>query len=130
HGRDALPPCRLSPPQRPQPGVPRPLSPRAAAARAGPALPLSGDAMARGDTLIIFVRQPALGRVKRRLAAAIGAPAARRVYDRLTRQAIARLAGSTRWRTVLAVTPDGAVWRGWPRHIPRAAQGGGDLGVR
>jgi rSAM/selenodomain-associated transferase 1 len=86
--------------------------------------------MARGDTLIIFVRQPALGRVKRRLAADLGAVAARAVYDRLTRRAIARLAGSTRWRTVLAVTPDRAEWRGWPRRLRRVPQGHGDLGAR
>ncbi len=86
--------------------------------------------MARGDTLIIFVRQPALGRVKRRLAADIGMVAARGVYDRLTRRALARLAGSPRWRTVLAVTPDRADWRGWRRRLPRVPQGSGDLGIR
>ena len=85
--------------------------------------------MAR-DTLIIFVRQPALGRVKRRLGAEIGATAARRVYDALTRRAIVRLAGTRRWRTVLAVTPDRAAWRGWPRRLRRVGQGHGDLGAR
>ena len=85
--------------------------------------------MAR-DTLIIFVRQPALGRVKRRLAAEIGAGAARRVYVALTRRALARLARTRRWRTVLAVTPDGADWRAWPPHLRRVDQGQGDLGVR
>ncbi len=84
----------------------------------------------RGNTLIIFVRQPALGRVKRRLAADIGAVPARRVYAVLTRQAIARLGAAPQWRTVLAVTPDGAVWRGWPRGLTRVPQGGGDLGPR
>jgi len=86
--------------------------------------------MARRDTLIIFVRQPALGRVKRRLAAEIGAVEARRVYDLVARRMIARLAGGRRWRTVLAVTPDGADWRVWPRRLARVPQGGGDLGQR
>ena len=85
--------------------------------------------MAR-DTLIIFLRQPALGRVKRRLAGVIGAAAARGVYLALMRRTIARLAGAPRWRTVLAVTPDRADWRGWPRRLPRVGQGGGDLGRR
>jgi rSAM/selenodomain-associated transferase 1 len=86
--------------------------------------------LARGDTLIVFVREPALGRVKRRLAAELGAVAARRVYVALSRAAIARLAGTTRWRTVLAVTPDRAAWRGWPRRLARLPQGHGDLGAR
>jgi glycosyltransferase A (GT-A) superfamily protein (DUF2064 family) len=43
---------------------------------------------------------------------------------------IARLASGRRWRTVLAVTPDGAGWRAWPRGLARVPQGGGDLGQR
>ncbi len=45
---------------------------------------------------------------------------------------IARLARDRRWRTVLAVTPDaeGLRSRVWPGQIPRAPQGGGDLGRR
>ncbi|MBV8167150.1 MAG: TIGR04282 family arsenosugar biosynthesis glycosyltransferase [Alphaproteobacteria bacterium] len=85
--------------------------------------------MARGDTLVIFARQPALGRVKRRLARDIGAGAARRVYDALTRRALAQLGRDRRWRTVLAVTPDGARWRAWGR-TSRVPQGHGDLGMR
>lgn len=84
--------------------------------------------MRRRDTLIIFVRHPALGRVKRRLAASIGDAAARRVYLALMRRTIARLAGAPHWRTVLAVTPDHG--RGWPRRLARVPQGHGDLGVR
>ncbi len=86
--------------------------------------------MRRRDTLIVFVRQPALGRVKRRLAADLGAVAARRIYAGLTRRALGRLAGAPTWRTVLAVTPDRARWRGWPRRVARVGQGGGDLGTR
>jgi rSAM/selenodomain-associated transferase 1 len=86
--------------------------------------------MRRRDTLIVFVRQPALGRVKRRLAADLGAVAARRVYTALTRRALRRLAGAPAWRTVLAVTPDGARWRGWPRALACCPQGSGDLGRR
>ena len=82
------------------------------------------------DTLIIFMRQPALGRVKRRLAATVGAGEARRVYDALGRRAITRLAAIPRWRTVLAVTPDHADWRAWPRRLRRIDQGTGDLGIR
>jgi len=86
--------------------------------------------MARRDTLIVFVRQPALGRVKRRLAAELGTVAARRIYDGLARDLIRRLGRAPRWRTVLAVTPDGAAWRGWPRRLARMPQGSGDLGDR
>src|SRR5258706_167732 len=83
----------------------------------------------RGNTLIIFVRQSALGRVKRRLACDIGASAARRVYDALTCRALARLGRDRRWRTVLAVTPAGARWRAWG-DVARGPQGPGALGRR
>jgi rSAM/selenodomain-associated transferase 1 len=79
--------------------------------------------------LIIFVRQPALGRVKRRLARDLGMVVARRVYDALTRRALARVGRDARWRTVLAVTPDGGRWRAWGG-VPRVPQGHGDLGAR
>jgi glycosyltransferase A (GT-A) superfamily protein (DUF2064 family) len=43
-----------------------------------------------------------------------------------------RLGRDPRWRTVLAVTPDGAARRGtrWPAGLPRHAQGRGNLGTR
>lgn len=83
-------------------------------------------------TLVVFARAPALGRVKSRLAHGIGAAAALEFYRGALRQLMKRVANDRRWRTVIAVTPDAAVARGrlWPACGRRAAQGGGDLGVR
>lgn len=83
-------------------------------------------------TLIIFARAPRLGTVKRRLARGVGAMAALR-FHRGQLFALARGVGrDRRWRTELAVTPDGTARRGarWPAAIARRAQGGGDLGAR
>lgn len=82
--------------------------------------------------LVVFVRTPQVGRVKTRLAADIGAVAAAAFQRHATRAQLRRLAGDRRWRTVLAVTPDGdsARPRLWPRGCARMAQGGGDLGAR
>lgn len=83
-------------------------------------------------TLIVFVRAPAIGAVKRRLAAGIGALAARRFYVATTRWLLARVAGDARWKTLLAVTPDTYALHGrfWPARLPRFPQGDGDLGRR
>lgn len=80
-------------------------------------------------TLILFAKAPRFGAVKSRLAKAIGPVEALRFHraqlDRLTRT----LGRDRRWRTVLAVTPDGA--RGpWTGGLPVIGQGRGDLGMR
>jgi len=85
--------------------------------------------MRHRDTLILFIKQPRLGTVKTRLARDLGAVTARQVYARLLGSTLQRLARDRRWRTVLAVTPDGARWRDW-RGLPRVEQGTGDLGAR
>lgn len=86
----------------------------------------------RPPVLIVFARAPALGAVKRRLAAGIGDAAARGFYVATTRGLLRRVGGVRRWRTVLAVTPDRAARRDrhWPAAIPRLRQGSGDLGGR
>lgn len=89
----------------------------------------------RRPVLVIFLRAPQRGAVKRRLAAGIGAAAAFRFYDAESRALVRRLAADRRWRTVLAATPDGLARRGrfWPPTRPRwarGAQGRGDLGRR
>lgn len=83
-------------------------------------------------TLVIFVKEPRPGRVKTRLARGIGPIAAAWWFRHQSAQLVARLAHDARWRTVLAVTPDteGLRSRVWPARIPRAPQGGGDLGRR
>ncbi len=81
------------------------------------------------DTLYVFARAPRLGTVKRRLAAGIGRRAALCFYRAMLDRTLRRLAAERRFRTVLAVTPDGA--RGpWSRGLARVAQGRGDLGQR
>jgi uncharacterized protein len=82
--------------------------------------------------LVIFAKVPALGRVKRRLAADIGALAALRFQRASTARLLRRLARDGRWVCWLALTPDGAASgpRFWRAPTPRIAQGGGDLGRR
>ena len=82
--------------------------------------------------LVLFLRAPQRGAIKRRLARGIGDSAAHRFYRDTTRDLIHRLATDHRWRTVLAVTPDRFAYRArfWPARLPRMAQGQGDLGRR
>jgi len=83
------------------------------------------------QTLVVMVKEPRPGRVKTRLGRDIGMiPAAwwfRHQSARLLREVSDR-----RWQTVLAVSPDraGRKSRVWPGHLPRLAQGPGDLGAR
>jgi uncharacterized protein len=81
--------------------------------------------------LVIMAKVPVMGRVKTRLAAEVGATQAVRFY-RATLTAVAvRLGRDPRWHTSLAVAPDtGIASPALPRHVPRVAQGGGDLGSR
>ena len=77
----------------------------------------------------VFARAPRLGTVKRRLAAGIGARAALSWYRATLGATLRRLGPDRRFRTVLAITPDGA--RGpWRRRLPAVPQGRGDLGAR
>jgi uncharacterized protein len=80
--------------------------------------------------LVIMVKAPQAGRVKTRLAAAIGAVEAVRCYRAMLDRTVRRLADG-RWATWLAVTPDGAAPR-MPRGrgIAVVPQGPGGLGER
>jgi uncharacterized protein len=81
------------------------------------------------DTVVVFARAPRPGAVKRRLAKAIGDRAALRFHiDTLTRL-VRGLLRDRRFRTVLALTPDGARDR-LPVDVRRVAQGKGDIGHR
>lgn len=82
--------------------------------------------------LFIMVKEPRVGRVKTRLGAGLGAISATWWFRHQTRDLIARLGRDARWQTWLAVSPDveGLHSRVWPAHLPRWAQGGGDLGAR
>jgi hypothetical protein len=74
--------------------------------------------------LVLFLRAPALGRGKRRLAAEIGEVAALGFQRLMLARLMRRLGRDRRWRLRLVVTPD--------RARPRGAlpQGRGDLGAR
>ena len=88
--------------------------------------------MRTGRHVVVFVRAPQLGRVKRRLAADIGDLAAWRFYREATHGLLHRLGRDRRWRVWLWVTPDRFARPGafWPNKFSRRAQGGGDLGIR
>ena len=78
-----------------------------------------------------MAKSPLAGRVKRRLAASVGAVSAARFYRTCLAHTLMRLGRDPRWRTLLAVSPDSDVSAPyWPRGIERLPQGGGDLGVR
>lgn len=80
--------------------------------------------------LVIFARAPQFGRVKRRLAEAIGPLAALRFYRQTLDREIRTLTRDRRWTVWLFVTPDQArnhpAWRRGSVH----GQGPGDLGQR
>lgn len=78
-----------------------------------------------------MLKEPRPGRVKTRLGAEIGQVAAARWF-RGQVAALLRRIEDPRWTTVLAVSPDaeGLASRCWPAHLPRVAQGRGDLGAR
>ncbi len=80
--------------------------------------------------LVIMLKEPVAGRVKTRLGRDIGMTAAAWWFRHQSATLIRRLQ-SSRWETWLAVAPDTALHsRFWPTHLPRMAQGRGDLGVR
>lgn len=88
--------------------------------------------------LVVMVREPRLGAVKRRLARDIGPLAAWRFYRLTTMRLLRQVACDRRWRTWLAVTPDRTARRSaaaifsLPARIspPIVPQGRGDLGAR
>lgn len=83
--------------------------------------------------LVMMARVPALGRVKTRLAADIGAEDALAFYRATLARLCAALKSAGDWDFCLAVTPDAGVDTPtpWPdAAVPRRPQGDGDLGVR
>jgi len=83
------------------------------------------------DTVVMMVKRPICGAVKSRLAAGIGTVGATSIYRAMMYNSIRTLAADTRWRLVLAVSPDPAVHETfWPRNIALVSQGGGCLGDR
>ena len=81
--------------------------------------------------LIVFAKQPRIGRVKSRLARDIGRVAAWRFYRAQLSGLLRRLGRDPRWRCWLVVTPDTATSRHcWPPGRRVLPQGQGDLGTR
>jgi len=82
--------------------------------------------------LILFVRAPAYGSGKRRLARDIGDLAALGFERLMLARVLRRLRRDRRWHLRIAVTPDRARYRQrvWPHGVPVVAQGAGDLGER
>ena len=82
--------------------------------------------------LVLFVRAPALGHGKRRLAREIGDVAAVRFERLMIMRLLRRLGNDPRWHLRIAVTPDQACRqaRAWRPADAVAGQGTGDLGVR
>lgn len=80
--------------------------------------------------LVVFARQPRLGTVKTRLGRDIGMVPAGVFYRRALATVLRLLGPDPRWRSWLAVTPDGAVDGPWPRPWTIFPQGPGDLGQR
>jgi rSAM/selenodomain-associated transferase 1 len=81
------------------------------------------------DTVVVFARAPRLGTVKRRLARDIGDRAALRFHTETLFRLLRLLLRERRFRTILALTPDGARDR-LPVRVRRISQGGGDIGQR
>ena len=82
-------------------------------------------------SLIIMTKAPVAGRVKTRLARAIGTARATCVFRHVQQTAILRLSRDPRWRTILAITPDTALASPmFPKGMLRRCQGDGDLGMR
>jgi len=80
--------------------------------------------------LVVMLKEPRAGRVKTRLGREIGMIPAAWWFRHQTRSLLRRL-WDPRWRVTLAVAPDTAIEsRVWPAHLPRVAQGRGDLGQR
>jgi rSAM/selenodomain-associated transferase 1 len=82
--------------------------------------------------LIIFAKEPRMGRVKTRLARDIGTVPAWGFYRHTLNALYRRLTRDTRWTSVIAIAPDTAYARHrvWPRSVIRIPQGRGDLGQR
>lgn len=88
--------------------------------------------MSAGRHLVLFVKQPRMGRVKTRLAAEVGPVAALGFYRTNVARLLRWLGTDPRWRTWLAVAPDTAVADPWPAPagVEIVPQGPGDLGTR
>ncbi|MCG8510102.1 MAG: TIGR04282 family arsenosugar biosynthesis glycosyltransferase [Rhodospirillales bacterium] len=88
--------------------------------------------MSLPNHLVVFAKEPRLGRVKSRLARDIGTVPAWAFYRQTLNAVLRRLGSGGHWQSWLAVAPDAAVavHRHWPRGWSVIGQGPGDLGHR
>ncbi|MEM6621687.1 MAG: TIGR04282 family arsenosugar biosynthesis glycosyltransferase [Pseudomonadota bacterium] len=81
--------------------------------------------------VVVMAKEPRPGRVKTRLARDVGVVSATWWFRHQVRRLLRRIGNDPRWQVVLAVSPDHAVAAScWPAHLPKVAQGTGDLGAR
>tara|TARA_R110000824_G_scaffold118960_19_gene272664 strand:+ start:83486 stop:84091 length:606 start_codon:yes stop_codon:yes gene_type:complete len=82
--------------------------------------------------LVVMAKRPEMGRVKTRLAKGLGQAGATRFYRQTTQSLMRRVGTDPRWQTLLALSPDRAVFdtMPWPGPCLRVGQGRGDLGHR
>ena len=88
--------------------------------------------MRQQNHLVVFVKDPRIGRVKSRLAADIGRVAAWAFYRRTLTKILSTLERPSQWNCWLAVTPDTATNATYfaPKNWRRKGQKAGDLGQR
>ena len=82
--------------------------------------------------LVVFAKEPMMGRVKTRLGHDIGILLATHFYRRTVADVLRRLGNDGRWKCWLALNPDKATQGKpfWPNSFTALKQGGGDIGVR
>lgn len=81
--------------------------------------------------LVVMAKEPRAGAVKTRLARDIGTVPATGFYRTSLSNLLRRVGMDTRWRTLVAVSPDTSLCSGaWPADSSVCPQGQGDLGAR
>ena len=82
--------------------------------------------------LVVFAKEPMMGRVKTRLGHDIGMVAATRFYRRTLADVLRRMGNDGRWKCWLALGPDKSTSGKpfWPNSFTVLKQGGGDIGER
>ncbi len=88
--------------------------------------------MKKNRHLVVFAKEPILGRVKTRLGHDIGMLLATQFYSRTVAAVLRHLGNDGRWKCWLALSPDKATLGKpfWPNSFTALKQGRGDIGER